>query len=387
MIIPRRIKALLSDLDSFYPIISLTGPRQAGKTTTLRELYSSYRYVSLENPSVLAAAKRDPESFLSEYSDQVIFDEAQRFPALFSYLQGMVDERREPGRFILSGSQNFLLRRTITQSLAGRVGVAKLLPLDLCELREANQLPMSPWETIFRGAYPELVNKGYSATRFYDSYVQTYLERDVTELINYENLPVFLDFLRSCATLAGQMVNLSKLANETNISVPTAKSWIGILEQSYILFRLQPFYRNLGKRLTKTPKLYFYDTGLACFLLGLSSVADLERYDRRGALFENLMIADAHKSSLHTGIPLRYYFYRNTQKQEVDLIYETALEANFWEIKAGERFRSNMTNTLEAVASKWDRPVNRYLIYDGEEEVLKGKTQLLNWRNISWTSK
>ena len=384
MLIPRRITVLLQDLGTFFPILSLTGPRQAGKTTLLRHLYPGYRYVSLENPTTLSQALDDPEGFLREYDDRVIFDEAQRFPELFSYLQEVVDLDRRPGRFVLSGSQNFLLRKNISQSLAGRVGVAKLLPLDIAEMRRAGLLPESAWEAVYRGAYPELIERGYRATRFYDSYLQTYLQRDVTELINFGNLRTFERFLRICATFAGQAINLSKIAKEAGISVPTVRSWLGILEQSYVLFQLSPYHRNRGKRLTKTPKLYFYDTGLACHLLGFTAPEELPQYDRKGALFENMIVADAHKSCLHQGRPLRFTFYRDSRKNEVDLVYETALEASLWEIKSGRRFRDGMTTVLDRVAASWDRPTRQYLIYRGEDEVLKGKTQLVNWGRVEW---
>ena len=384
MLIPRSLIHHLRELGTFFPAISLTGPRQAGKTTLLKEIYPDYRYVSLETPENRLAAERSPKAFLEEFSDKVIFDEAQRFPDLFSYLQGMIDEDRRPGRFILSGSQNFLLRKNITQSLAGRVGIASLLPLDNQELKDASLLPDSYEEVIFRGCYPGLISKGFSPTTFYKSYVASYVERDVIDLISANNLGSFQRFLRVCATYSGQTVNLAKISNDVGVSAPTIESWIGILEQSYIVFRLQPFFRNIGKRLTKAPKLYFYDTGLLCYLLDFTDSADVETYRSKGALFENLVIADAFKSFHHQGLTPRFYYYRDHRKEEVDLVYERANLAKFWEIKTSWEFKKRMVVPMEKIAGYWDRPTETNLIYTGDDEHYLGKTMMYNWRNMEW---
>lgn len=384
MLIPRSLTKHLRELGSFFPAISLTGPRQAGKTTLLKELYPDYKYVSLENPETRLFAERAPKAFLEEFSDKVIFDEAQRFPDLFSYLQEIIDEDRRPGRFILSGSQNFLLRKNITQSLAGRVGIASLLPLDNQELKQAGLLPESYEEAIFRGCYPELISKGFLPNTFYKSYIASYVERDVIDLISASNLGSFQRFLRVCATYSGQAVNLSKIANDVGVSAPTIESWIGILEQSYIVFRLQPFFRNIGKRLTKAPKLYFYDTGLLCYLLDFTDSADVEVYRSKGALFENLVIADAFKSFHHQGLTPRFYYYRDHHKEEVDLIYERANLAKFWEVKTSWEFKKRMTTTMEKIATYWDRPTETNLIYTGDEEHYLGRSMMRNWRNLEW---
>ena len=384
MLIPRRLTDQLRKLGTFFPAISLTGPRQAGKTTLLRELYPDYTYLSLENPTTRLAAQEDPLGFLRRHDDRVIFDEAQRFPELFSYLQEMIDEDRRPGRFILSGSQNFLLRKSITQSLAGRVGIAKLLPLDNTELKEARLLPRDYEQAILQGGYPGRIDLEIDPETFYSSYLASYVERDVSELITPANLDVFQRFLRTCAVYSGQTINLTKFANEVGISVPTVQSWLGILEQSYVVFRLPPFFRNLGKRLTKASKLYFYDTGLLCYLLGIYEVADIERSPIKGSLFENLLIADAYKSFHHQGMEPRFYFYRDQQQQEVDLLYERANLARLWEIKSTFTFRPRLLTTVEKVAGYWDRPTETTLLYAGDEEHRHGKSELVNWRNIRW---
>ena len=301
MIIPRHLSGHLQELSLYFPVLSLTGPRQAGKTTLLKKLYPGYRYVSLEDPDQQLRATEDPRSFLKHYDHLVIFDEAQRVPALFSYLQTIVDEDRRPGRYILSGSQNFLLRKGITQSLAGRVGIARLFPLDFQEMAGAGRRPDDYETAIYKGFYPAQFDTGVPARLFYPSYVASYLERDVSGLITSANLQTFRRFLQLCAAFAGQLLNYSAIANATGVSVPTIQNWFSILEQSYLVFRLPPYFRNFGKRITKSPKLYFYDTGLLCYLLGMESAADVFRYFQFGALFENLIIADRVKWMQHDG--------------------------------------------------------------------------------------
>ncbi|MEM6396519.1 MAG: ATP-binding protein [Bacteroidota bacterium] len=383
-IIARRIKRHLEELGEFFPIISLTGPRQAGKTTLLREMFKDYRYVSLEDPNLRRSAIESPKDFLSEYDERVIFDEAQRWPDLFSYLQIMVDGDDRTGRFIISGSQNFLLRKNITQSLAGRVGIAKLLPLDKSELDNANLLAGQADQAVVTGGYPRLISKKPSTELFFSSYMASYLERDIAELINWSNLDLFQRFIRIVATYAGQPINISKIANDTGVTLPTLKSWLGILEQSYIIFRLPAFFRNFGKRLTKTSKLYFYDTGLLCYLLEIMNNTELGANRLRGAIFENYIIADAFKSFSHKGHTPNFYYYRDNQKQEVDLVYERGNQAWLYEIKSADRFRPDMAKTLDKVASIWDRPTNSTIIYQGDETRFVGKSFLQGWRTIEW---
>ncbi|MEM1124920.1 MAG: ATP-binding protein, partial [Bacteroidota bacterium] len=315
-LIPRRLTAHILEMSKMFPVISLTGPRQAGKTTLLKALYPGYRYVSLENPDVRREAMRNPSGFLATYDDKVIFDEAQRWPDLFAYLQTIIDEDRRPGRFILSGSQNFLLRKNISQSLAGRVGIVRLLPLDNEESLNADLLPDAIEKAILRGGYPDLVNRGLTTEPFFSSYLASYVERDVAELVNWSNLDTFQRFLRIVATYAGQTANYSKIANATGVSLKTIQSWLGILEQSYIIFRLPAFFRNFGKRLVKSPKIYFYDTGLLCYLLEIFDTEEYLLNQNRGAIFENFIIADAHKSFLHQGHTPNFYFYRDTDQRE-----------------------------------------------------------------------
>ncbi|MEM6394943.1 MAG: ATP-binding protein [Bacteroidota bacterium] len=370
-----------------FPVISLTGPRQAGKTTLLKDLYPGYKYVSLENPDIRRKAFESPKEFLDEYNSNVIFDEAQRWPDLFSYLQGIVDEDKQAGRFVLSGSQNFLLRKNISQSLAGRVGVVRLLPLDNEELKPEGLLPEEANEAVVRGGYPDLVNRGLSMEPFFSSYIASYVERDVAELVNWSNLDSFQRFIRVVATYAGQNANFTKMANDTGISVKTAQSWLGILEQSYLTFRLPAFFRNFGKRLAKTPKLYFYDTGLLCYLLEIFDTEELQTNRSKGAIFENFIIADAFKSFNHQGHSPNFYFYRDKDQKEVDLLFERGNEAQLFEIKSSSNFKPSMIKSLDQVAASWDRPTKSSLIYQGYDEHLVGKSMLRNWRNIKWRRK
>lgn len=370
-----------------FPVISLTGPRQAGKTTLLQDLYPGYKYVSLEHPEMRRQAMKDPRSFLEVYGDQVIFDEAQRWPELFSYLQGMVDEDRRPGRFILSGSQNFLLRKNITQTLAGRVGIVKLLPLDNEELYDSDLLPLDADKAIVRGFYPDLVKRGLATEPFFSSYMGSYVERDVAELVSWSNLDNFQRFIRIVATYAGQHANFSKMANDIGISLKTAQSWLGILEQSYLIFRLPAFFRNFGKRLVKSPKIYFYDTGLLCYLLEIFEADELKNNRSKGAIFENFIVADAFKSFHHQGHSPNFYFYRDKDKKEVDLLFERGNEAQLFEIKSARQFRPGMTQNMETVAGYWDKPTITTLIYRGLEEHLVGKSKMRHWRNVRWRRK
>ena len=379
MIIPRLLAAHLAELGKYYPVISLTGPRQAGKTTLLSELYPGYRYVSLEELDIREEALRDPRSFLEKYDRRVIFDEAQRVPVLFNYLQGVVDADREPGRFILSGSQNFLLHKSITQSLAGRVGTARLFPLDCSELENAGLLPTSPGEAILKGFYPNSYTTGVPPRYFYPDYISSYLERDVPDFINSSNLATFLQFLQVCAHYAGQLTNLSRMATMTGVSVKTVNAWLSILEMSYIVFRVGPYFKNFGKRLTKAPKLYFYDTGLLCHLLGIRSVDELTQSKEYGATFENLILADRMKSLYHTGEKPQLYFFRDQHGVEVDLLEGSATRLSLTEIKSGKTYSSQWDANIRKIGALSDVPVTYRVVYGGEKAMRVGETVVVPW--------
>jgi hypothetical protein len=329
-----------------YPVLVLTGPRQSGKTTFLREQFPNYTYVNLENPDSRNYAIKDPNGFLTEHSRYVILDEVQRVPHLFSYLQTKVDEDKITGQYILSGSQNFHLMRSITQSLAGRVGLFKLLPFDIQEMDQAGWLNDDYAVNLQRGFYPGLYDRDIPSKVFYSNYIQTYVERDLSELIQVKDLKQFRNFISLCAARAGQLLNLNSLANECGISQPTAKSWISVLETSYIVYQLQPYYSNFNKRITKSPKLYFYDTGLLCFLLKINDASSLKISRHKGNLFENYVINEYLKQNYHRNLILDFWFWRDAVGHEIDLIWQKSEKLNLVEIKATETVMPEMFRGL-----------------------------------------
>lgn len=379
-LISRALVAHLRELSEYFPVISLTGPRQSGKTTLLRQHFQDYTYINLEDPLYRDQLQRDPRGFLEMHSHRVIFDEAQHYPDLFSYLQLAVDEDRQPGRFVLSGSQNFLLNRNITQSLAGRVGITRLLPLDLLELEVAEQRPDSPAEAIFRGFYPDTIVKNTPPKFFYPSYIGSYLDRDVDGFISARNITTFRLFMKVCAGYAGQVVNYSNLAKTVGIGVNTVKEWLSILEMSYIVFQLPPYFQNFKKRLVKSPKLYFYDTGLLSYLLEIQSVEELTRPPLYGTLFENLIIANQRKAWYHRGHdPMRLYHYRDDQQAEVDILRANANDLILTEIKSTTTYRNKLMDVARRVAKGASLPVKLELVYGGNEAFTSGEVTVTPW--------
>lgn len=381
MFIPRTINHSLQQLRSKYPILAITGPRQSGKTTLLLKAFPDFEYVSLENPDLRERAESDPNSFLERYDHKVIFDEVQRVPQLFSYLQTKVDLKNEMGMYILSGSQNFLLLENITQSLAGRVALLKLLPFSFKELDEENLLSKTWQEAVFKGFYPPIFDRQLQPSIFYPNYLETYIERDLRHLIAIKDLRIFRLFLKRLAAYAGQLLNLHALAADVGISSPTAKAWLSVLESSYIVFMLHPFYRNFKKRLIKSPKLYFYDTGLICHLLDMNDPIDVDRYFQRGSLFENLIIAELYKSVFHQGKRTSFYFWRDSNRNEVDLIWETAGKINLIEIKSGKTFNKNWIKNLTKLSNLLGDEVNQLqLIYGGDEAFNFQNVEIIGWK-------
>ncbi|MEM6878574.1 MAG: ATP-binding protein [Bacteroidota bacterium] len=378
----RDIARHLREVGQYFPVISLTGPRQAGKTTLLREIYPDYKYVSFENPKIDTAFKEDPEAFLNEYNQYVIFDEAQNVPELFSYLQGMVDDRRTPSRFILSGSQNFLLRKNITQSLAGRVVPLTLFPLDQNELTNSNRLSEYREEAIFKGGYPGLEVTSIPPSLFYSAYLQNYIERDVKGLIDSTNLTTFKIFIRVCASFSGQLMNYSTISKAVGVSVPTIKSWLSILEQSYLTFTLSPYFRNFKKRLVKSPKLYFYDTGLLCYLLDIESPEMLGQHMKSGAIFENYVVSEVRKMNVHRGKENKFYFYRDSTKLEVDLVEDGPFKAKLWEIKSTSEIGGRQINNLKLAARNFDQLIQKGVIYGGGISEYQNEIKFLAWNDL-----
>jgi hypothetical protein len=346
MEINRRIKTALDIYKKKYPILALTGPRQSGKTTFLRNEFSDYRYINLENPDIRTYAENDPNNFLEEYDKYVIFDEVQRVPFLFSYLQTKVDEDKIMGQYIISGSQNFHLLQNITQSLAGRVALFKLFPLDFEEMKSGNLLSDDYAENLMKGFYPAIYDRDIPSNVFYSNYIQTYIERDLSDLIQVNDLKLFRNFISLCASRAGQLLNLSSLANSCGISQPTAKSWLSVLESSYITFQLQPYFANLDKRVTKTSKLYFYDSGLLAHLLKIKSAHNLKLSQKKGCLFENYIISEYVKNNYHQNLLRDVWFWRDAVGHEVDFIWQDDELLNLVEIKASETIMPDMFKGL-----------------------------------------
>ncbi len=381
--IGRRIIPLIKEQQSKFPVLAITGPRQSGKTTLLKELFTEYRYVSLENPDIRSFAEADPVGFLDLYNEHVIFDEIQRVPDLFSYIQSRVDESRMMGRFILSGSQNFQLLNSITQTLAGRVALFKLLPLDFVEMKAEDLLPASYAETAVRGCYPAIFDREIDPRVFYANYIQTYIEKDVTELLNVRDLKQFRTFIGLCAGRAGQLLNISAIANECDISQPTAKSWLSLLESSYVVFLLQPYHQNFNKRLVKSPKLYFYDIGLLCHLLGIRQPDDFEKNRLKGNLFENMVVAEYHKRNHHLYLHQEYNFWQDSNGHEVDLLIAKPNGFDVFEVKATQTITPQLFKEMDRFAdlAKADE-MRKTLVYGGEKNQLRSKYLVMSWRNI-----
>ncbi|MDR0837494.1 MAG: ATP-binding protein [Propionibacteriaceae bacterium] len=357
MIIERDIEPTLRKAASGFPVVLLTGPRQSGKSTIIRHVFADYRSVSLEDVDTRQWAKEDPRGFLRENGDHLFIDEVQYAPELFSYMQTIVDSKDEPGMFILSGSQNFSMMKNVTQSLAGRVGILSLLPLSLRELaRAADQTKLAISndtlnDVIFLGGYPRLFRSDIDPVLFYSSYFTTYLERDVRAENAIGDLVRFTNFMRVCAARVGEQVNWADLARVADIDERTAKSWMNVLGACFIVRPLQPYCRNFDKRITKAPRLYFYDTGLACNLLGIRAPVDLNLHTSYGHLFENLIVNEYLKGTLNFGLPPNCYYWRENDTYEVDLLVEDGPKLHGYEIKASWTARDKFVRGLARFAT------------------------------------
>lgn len=378
--IPRQIAKKILELTKGFPIIAITGPRQSGKSTLIKDLFSKeYQYVSLEDPDVRVYAHEDPRGFLKQYRQKVIFDEVQEAPELFSYLQGIVDEDQMPGQFILTGSQHFLLLEKITQSLAGRVGMLHLLPLSMEELELESELE----ETLYRGFYPPLYTREVEPYQWYSNYIQTYVERDLRLIKNVHDLGTFQRFMKMCAARCGQLLDLTSIGNDCSLSHNTVKSWINILEASFIAFQLRPHYKNYNKRLVKSPKLYFYDTGLLCHLLDIKSPSQLSTHYLRGGIFESFVVSELLKLHFNKGLHPSLYFWRDKQGHEIDCLIEQGIDLFPIEIKSGKTitkdFFSNLTYWNKLSGSS---PDNSYLVYGGDDTQERSQGQVLGWKSL-----
>lgn len=378
----RELAAELQSMMGYYPIVTVIGPRQSGKTTLVRSLYPLLPYVSLENPDDRRLAEMDPRSFLERFPEGAIIDEVQRHPELLSYLQGIVDERNQPGLFILTGSHQLALHEAISQSLAGRTAILKLLPLSMHELSQ-NQQTYSLDDYLFQGMYPRIYQNHIPPTKFYRDYMQTYLERDVRQMIQIKDLSLFQQFLHLCAGYVGQLLNHDALSNAIGVSASTIKHWLSILEASFIIFRLPPYYENFGKRIIKSHKLYFYDVGLASYLMDFRDKKELAHSHMRGSLVENLVILEMLKNHLNLGIEPSMYFYRDNNQREVDLILKSGTELLPIEIKSSKTFTASFLSGLTYFKQLvGDRCKTGYLVYAGEQTQKIGDFQLINYKKL-----
>lgn len=378
--IPRLLADSVRELIKYFPVVYVGGPRQSGKTTLLRHLFPDLPYASLENPDTQLFAIQDPRRFLESFPDGAILDEAQRTPLLFSYLQGIVDANKNL-HFILSGSQNFLLMEKITQSLAGRVGILTLLPFSLEELPVDISSDLSPEKWAWQGGFPMLYDRGTPPHLAFPNYLETYLQRDVRLLQNVGDLNQFNRFVRLCAGRAGQLLNLSTLAKDADISVNTVKSWLSVLEASYLIFFLQPYHENFNKRLIKTPKLYFTDTGLLCNLLGINSEEQLGTHYFYGNILENMLLVELYKMRTHRGNRPQFWFWRDSNGNEIDLLIEEGGELNAVEFKSSKTFNTRHFSGL----SWWQKTTgfaadNSTVLYLGDQEFVTEYGRLLPWR-------
>ncbi len=364
--IPRALATKISELTEKFPIIAIIGPRQSGKTTLTKMLKPDYKYVNLENLSDREFAKTDPKGFLETYKNGVIIDEIQNVPSLFSYLQVVTDERNTNGEYIITGSQNFLMMEQIAQSLAGRVAIFSLLPLSYNELKNSIYTPKT-WESYaLSGSYPRKIIQNISASDYYDNYIKTYIERDVRLLKNITNLDLFQKFIQLMAGRVGQLFNQSGLGNELGLDNKTINSWFSLLETSFIAFRLQSFHSNFNKRIVKTPKIYFYDTGLLSYLLGIRNETDLETHFAKGAIFENLIISELQKNAINGSTNSKFFFWRDHSQNEIDVIIESGLRLDAVEIKSGKTIRQDFFKGLDFFKSL-NGKANLHLIYGGTE--------------------
>lgn len=388
VLINRDISCALFKVLDFLPIITLTGPRQSGKTTLCRRIYGNLPYVNMEDAATLTQFMDDPKRFLGQFPQGVIIDEAQRAEQIFSYLQVQIDEDRMKGieekHYIVTGSANFSLLQKAAQSMAGRTAVLTLLPLSTQEISKS--FPnITTEERIVNGGYPAIWNSPKEArTILLSSYYNTYVERDLRQLINIKDLTRFHHFIRLCAGRIGTECNAAQLSVEVGVSLPTIQSWMSILEASYVIYRLQPYYANIGKRLTKTPKLYFYDTGLACWLLGIHSEEQLSTHPLRGNLFENMVINDMQKHYLNKGESPNLYFYRDQRQHEVDVLrLDAGGNIHAFEIKAGKTYRSDYFDGLHYLKKALgDVLQSTTVVYDGEEQNKEQFDAFVNYRML-----
>lgn len=383
MKLPRNIAQEILKYKTKYPALAITGPRQSGKTTVIKQIFHDYKYISLENLNNRTFAENDPKKFLKLYNSKVILDEVQRVPALFSYLQEVLDNSDEMGRYILSGSQNFLLMKSITQSLAGRVALFSLYPFDIYELQDNNLLIEDIPTLITTGFYPAIYDRNIDPTKYYNDYINTYIKRDITELVNIQDMRTFIRFVKLCAARTGQILNYNNLARDADISNNTVKNWLSLLETSFICYTLEPFYKNFSKRIIKSPKLYFYDTGLICALLKIKKEKLNPLHPLYGHLFETMIISEKVKLNAHFSQHIDFYYWRDSYGNEIDLLYEENNKLHCFEIKSSETITNNMFKGLDFMEKIADEEhVVKQLIYGGSVSQERTHYTVSSWKDL-----
>lgn len=373
----------IEQLAGIFKAVAVTGPRQSGKTTLVKMLFNEKPYLSLENPDTRRFAIEDPRGFLKQYKDGAILDEVQRTPEIFSYLQQVLDDNNAPGQFILTGSNNFLLQQNISQTLAGRVAFMSLLPFSLGELYAGEKMMPNENKVIFTGLYPPVYDRNIPPQDWYPNYIRTYVDRDVRQIRNISDLIVFERFMRLLAGRVGQELNLASLAVEVGADTKTIQAWVGVMESSFIIYLLKPHYRNFNKTIVKRPKLYFYDTGLACSLLGITSEAHLQLHPLRGSLFECLIVTELVKQRTNAGNPVNLYYWRDKTGHEIDVIIDDGITLTPIEIKAGKTINKEFFKNLEY----WNNLSGiqkGYLVYTGDERQQRSNgIEVINWHDLA----
>lgn len=380
--VEREIKSLFITYTNEFRSVMLIGPRQSGKSTLVKQVFKEKPYASLENPDERLLAETDPRAFLSRFPKGAILDEVQRAPQLLNYLQEILDNATEDGMFILTGSNNILLQESVSQSLAGRVGILELLPFSYKEILKIDKRKNELTTLVFNGSYPEIYDRNRNPTLWYPSYIKTYIERDVRLIRNIENQSLFIKFLKLCAGRTGQMLNVASLSNECGIDVKTVQSWLSVLESTYVVKLLYPHYQNFNKRVVKSPKLYFYDTGLVCSLLGIKKEEELILSHFKGALVENFIIMDILKTIKNKGLNYDIYYWRDNKGLEIDLLIDRG-DNNLLpvEIKSAQTYQPNFTKNILKYM-KYAKISKGLVIYDGKMEMNLETIEVYNWKNI-----
>lgn len=374
----KELKILLKE----YPIVTLLGPRQAGKTTLVKEFLKGYEYSNLESPEVRSFALEDPKAFLSQFKSKVILDEIQRVPELLSYIQVSVDNIKKNGQYILTGSHQLALQEAVTQSLAGRTAIINLMPFSISELTKSNKQKKTFQEYCHYGFLPRIYDQNQRPLTAYSNYYKTYIERDVKLLINLKDLSIFEKFFKLLAGRVGQLIDYSSLANDVGVDAKTIKNWLSILEASFIVYKLNPYFENFGKRVIKSPKYYFTDVGLLCFILGITNQDQITRDPLVGNIFENLIVMECLKNRYNKGLVANMYFYRDSNKNEVDLIIQDGRNLIALEIKSTSTFSSNLLKELENFKTVSKQVKKSFLVYAGETKKLSNNTEVINFNDL-----